>query len=50
VSRMRFELCSFRMQVISLPLELRCSASVSVNISSTGTVIYVEVSGGAVHN
>jgi len=33
-----------------LSLELRCSALVLVNISSMGTLICVEVSGGVVHH
>jgi hypothetical protein len=37
------------MRVISLSLELRCSALVLVNTSSTGTLICVVVSGGVFH-
>jgi hypothetical protein len=37
------------MQVISLSLELRCSAPLLVNTSSMGTLICVEASGGVVH-
>lgn len=38
------------MRVISLALDLRCSALVLVNTASTGTLHCVEVSRGVVHH